>query len=663
MNPLPDRNRHYPYFLTGLGLLFWTLYALGMIFPDIWWTTHWLAFIPSFWGYGLLIISGVLIGSGWIRPGGIQFPKSLQELSDDYGKWLAPGIAIGMGFLMYYFPIRHDYYGDAYKVLQYLNQQINQIPIGTNEAFFKFGLSPWDGHTTVLAIVTYLAYFAGITYGKAFLVLDAVCGACFVWLWLSFLHDYLDRFEWRLIMSLAGISAPFMLIYYGHIESYAPVFLCFLAWLVLSIRYTSTRKRIWLWSLVPLLILCIKLHPIAVLLIPALGLLFLQEFQVSFSAKVENWKGIGLWVLLPIFSAGAILYFGVFQDHVDTRSLNETAMEFDHLFLPLVSPAPPLDRYNLLSFNHLFDYACEMLLWSPVSLLLVLLVLIEFRREISWNSLVVRVTGLSLLLFVSLFFMINPLLSMQLDWDLMALPAPLLLVFSTVLIKYLEKKSFASRLLPISLALTILSIPAFTLHTQTDALSRRLENLGIRMYHTYYEWSAKVIQYSLNLPEYTSRQAYEDRKTQVLAKLQPHAIADADFEYARLLIDEGKYYLRVKKDYEKALTWLKQAEYYYPMEKNGLLYRMETHFLLGQYEPAFQYARKLIEIRYPSEKESIGIAIQCALEAEEYEEALSLSRFYVDKWDDAPSIREVKNRLEAKAEIETLKLLFAQPDS
>ena len=653
----------------GIGLLslfFFSFYVAGMMFPDLWWTTHGLAFLPSFWKYFFLITAGLLMFSPWIWPEGISVSHDqLQLFSDKYGKWVIGIVVLMMAVLMYQFPIANDYYGDSFKVIKHLNQRVNEIPPLTNDAFFSYSLSPWEGHTTILAIVTYIAYFSGITYGNAFLWLDVICGSLFVLLWLSFIRYYLKLAMWRLIMGLAGITAPFMLIYFGHIESYAPVFLFFLGWLTLAMAYLKTKNARFLWGLIPLLLICIKLHPVALLFAPAWLLLLLNHYaeKISWSERVLSLRGIAGWILLPIFTAGAVLYFFVFEDYKDPRHLNEMAMEFDHLFLPILSPEPPLDKYNLLSANHIFDYLSEWLLWSPVALF-VMWALILLPSKMSWSNMSVKITGLTLILFASLFFMINPLLSMPIDWDLMAIPAPVLLVLVVALVGEMPEKRLAYRLWPSCLGLVLLSIPLFVVHVNSHMHTHRLESVGVRMYQSYYEWSSKVLQIALDMPTYPSREAYEERKQQLLDKLKPYAIPEKDFEYARLLINEGRYYLRQAKNYPLALAILKEAEGYFPMEKNGLLYLMEVNFLLKKYAEAFTYSQKLIQIQYPDEKKSLAMAIQCALEAGEYEEAGNIAGFYINKWgeQDNQTITRVLNGLSSGENIEELKELFAQPE-
>ncbi len=657
-----SHTRSDTYTLVVLSVLFLSFYVLGALFPDTWWTTHFIAFLPPLWQYGFLLAATGLMLYAFLQRNESRLPW-WEAISMEHGIWIIPVIALLAALLMFNFPIAHDYYGDAYKVLGRLDQSITEVPEGAREALFSYGLSPWDGHSTVLSIITYIAYYAEIPYGRAYLWLDVVCGFFFVLAWLIFVRYYFSSATWRLIMALAGISAPFMLIYFGHIESYAPPFLFFTLWLMALLGYLKSKSRFILWSLIPLLLVSIKLHPISLLFVPAMGLAFIHHYAdpKSWMFRLLSWRGVVLWLLLPVTIAGVVLYFFIFKDHVDPRDLNERAMAFDRLFLPLFSPDPPLDKYNMLSFNHIFDYFCESLLWSPIALFLILATLTTHRQQLAWQTTPVLVTGMTLLLFGGLLFVINPLLSMQMDWDLMAIPAPALLFFTAVLVKQVEEADLGRRVFPVCLAIVLVTLPNFIVHASTISSSQRLESLGVRIYHTYYEWSSKVIEYALDIPEY-DRQTYFRRKQQVLQKLEPYALPNVDFEFARMLIVEGKYFLRKEKNPRKAMAYLNEAYTYFPRERNGLLYLMESHFLLKEYAKAFEYSQQLIAEKYPSEDKAIAIALQCALEAELYDEALRLSSYYISMWDDRQVIREVYKRLNDRDQIETLKFLFSRPE-
>ena len=173
-------------------------------------------------------------------------------------------------------------------------------------------------------------------------------------------------------------------------------------------------------------------------------------------------------IYIPICFVGAFLYFFVFQDYKDPRLLQDFR-DIDRLFLPLLSPAPPLDRYNLFSINHIFDYFNIMMLWSPPALFLLVIIGLFYRKQINWKTPQIVITGLTFLLFTTFLFMINPLFSMPMDWDLFSLPAPILLIFVLALLKDVQPTNLAGKILPGCLALAILSLPTFIVNAAIPA--------------------------------------------------------------------------------------------------------------------------------------------------------------------------------------------------
>jgi tetratricopeptide (TPR) repeat protein len=288
----------------------------------------------------------------------------------------------------------------------------------------------------------------------------------------------------------------------------------------------------------------------------------------------------------------------------------------------------------------------------------VIIIVAIYKNSIDWNRPEIVLSGLTLILFGSLFFVVNPLLSMQMDWDLFSMPGPVFIVFVAVIVKV---SGINFQLNPCltgsSLSLVILTIPFYMVHATTNSLSYRLESAGIRIYKTYYEWSNQTIKYAIEISD-ESDDIKRDRKRNVLQKLEPYAIPEKDHEYARLLVSEGEQVLREDNDPAKALEIFNKVSYYDPTDKNNLLYRLEAHFLLGEMNEAYQLSLKLVEMRYPDERKARRIAIHTALEAGLYEEAYQHSFEYSEKWPDDQIIQEILVRLKTGQNVKELKNLF-----
>lgn len=552
------------------------------------------------------------------------------------------------------FSMVKDFYGDAYKFNSFLSKTPSVIPKGANEKFFTFELTPWAGEGTILAMVTYIAYYMEVTYKTAFLIFDTIFGGLYIFTWLHFLHKFVKTNRWKIILSLAGITAPFVLLFFGHIEIYAPIIFFHLLWIYLSFLYIKTEKSYLLWLLLFGLLINLKLHSISLLCIPALGILLWKRFKGAY----PSWKQIGSFVITPIFIIGGVIYFFILEDHIDGRSLQKSAMAFDHIFLPLFSLDAPLDKYNLLSFNHFFDFSSLLFIWSPIATLIGLFLIITRRKKIDWNNPYIIFSGLCLLLFTMFFFMINPLLSLPIDWDLFSIPAPFLLVFITTLIIPLEKDNNlpSFKIISVAIIIAILSLPAFIVHQSEKSLSNRLESVAIYIYSTYYEWTAKTVDnaYSLDNKNHFNRLT---RGEALLKKLKPLAKPEIDYEYCALLIDQGRYYLRTYKDSNKALELFYEAQKYAP-SNNAKLLSLEAYFTLDQYDNAYKVSKELVQLQFPSPKKSLRINIHCSLTAGMYDNAYLSSKRYLKNWPNDPTIKEVFERLSNNDRIEELKFLF-----
>lgn len=641
--------------------VFYLFFLAGILFPESWWSTHFLFFIPLKKRAIILFISA-LAPFVFIYLNKILLPNSKTVFSFGKNKnWYILIISVLIGILQYIFPMVFDYYGEAVKLQKYLEIIPDAIPGGTNDALFAFSLSPWAGQNTILAIVTYIAYWTGSTYQQAFYLMDAVSGALFSFTWLMFLDFYLKNKGTKLVLSVAGLASPFMLIFFGHIEIYGPVFLSNLLWLVLALVFLKRGKPAYLIILGVLLLWCMKLHAVALLFTPVFILLLLHYFKPEFVKKfsIFSWNKSFVFIIFPIVLIGAFSYFFLFKDYNDPRDIQYTVKQYDRLFLPLISPEPPLDKYNLLSWNHIFDYFNEILLWSPGILFLILISVIPFRKKINWNTPDIIISGISLILFVLLFFMVNPLLSMQMDWDLFVMPAPILLVFGAVIIGHVEDEISRPVISGSVAGIILLTLPLFMVHRSEILLAKRIELVGVRIFKTYYEWAGQTLELAWShLPEKSPDEQH--RRTEVIKQLKHYSIPWKDYEYARIISQQAKIAIRVNSNPEEGLKLLKEAESYFPELNIIQLYKLEAYFLLKNYNNAYKISEKLIQMAYPSEEKALRISVHCALEAEMYDEALEKSEIYVQQFGKKGVVNKVNKGLKSKENIKELKLLFSQ---
>ncbi len=689
-----------------VGVLLSILFLIGMLFPDRWWGVHSLAFLPTGINWLVLAIGFFLILYPKIKP--FNF-----KTDGDLSTGIIVAIAAILAFIQYSLPIALDDYGDAFQYRQHLDQTITELPTNFYSDLFSFNLAPSGGRKTITLLYTYFSYISGVNYGVIFKWMGIIFGFGFSLSWLLFVRSYITKYKWQLILGAIGLFSPFTLIYYNHTETYAPIFFLFSLWLMGLLTLLRKKEKKWLWILLAGLVLLFKIHPITLLLLPGWIMAYItisKDDQNYLTLKKSLYQ-----VILPIVLVGALLYFFIIRDFNDPRFLDNVKAS-ERLFLPIVSPEAPLDRYNLLSINHILDYFNATLSWSAPVIFLIISTIILFRRKAKLTQPEILILGTTAILFILLLFMINPLVSMPMDWDLFSFPAPVLLFLLVALIRLTENLEWPSYSIPTTSGLLILTLPIFLVNAFPSMLTQRLESVGKHVYRTYYLHSNRIIITALQMDE--DMNSYLDRKENILMQLKKDALPGNDPMYANLLMDDGFFFLRHSKEYGKAVNRLQEAVYYNPnqkdiqellleaqgalsissptqpiqvdpnIEKEGIrllreaqdfeqarmhfeealanqpnspvytLYLMEACFMQGDYRSAYFHATNLVKYKYPDERKALRIAVHCALEADMYAEAEIQSKLYLEKYPEDPIIDFVYHKLLLKEDLEELKLHF-----
>lgn len=629
-----------------------SFYLIALVFPDPWWGTHCLKFIPGPVKLVLPVICLILI----------LFPNRFPINFSISTKWNSRIVwAIIGGVLFYLFSIPFDHYGDSYKFYPYINDIPSQLPYGAAEDLFSFKITTSAGHKSVLALITYITYYFQISYLDTFRLVGAICGAGFLYTWLALVHKELKNKGLQLAMVLMGFSAPLLLNFFGHQEIYAPIIMIQLLLFYRVIHFFDHRNLKNYLVLLVLNLIALKLHPSALLFFPVLlvGGFSLVRKSPQIPDKVLTWKRAIMWFLIPFLILGILGYFFVFQDYNDSRELTESIqLGEDRLFLPIVSPEAPLDQYNLFSLNHLSDFFNLFFLWSPIGLVILVYALIKRRDSFKVPNPKLVASGLIWLLMVAVFFGANPLLSMPIDWDLFCIPGIAFLVFVLQIVKNWELSGSPEPggLKSMVIAFTLLVVPFFGIHYSPDALADRYISMGRHLHTSYYDWTHHTMEYALELKNEAGNDVFEERQL-IIDQLKPDASKGNDKEMSWLLADQGRDALRIKGNPDEALKFLEQAEYYKKDQQRATLYFVEAYFVKQQYDVALIHAEKLVMLQYPSLENALRIATHTALEANNYEKALQFSTMYL-KHGANPLMQQVHDDIKANRNPEQLKLLF-----
>lgn len=590
-----------------IGFVIWIIYVLSLVNPDLWWGAHFVSFLPPILKFGILITSLILIlGNDFIArklEGSISRYFQLSTVK-------AVFISFGFGFAFYAFKMVSDYYGDA----QFFMSNLNSITDLKNQDLFKhlFNYEVWNpkvGEETVLSLVQLIGNSRVEIFNPefGFSIVTATFGGFFIFSWINLIRKNIENKTLQLILLLAGISSPMLLIFQGHHEIYAPIAWA-LTWffLRLTIYNQNATKANVIWLSLAF-ILCLKFHITSWFLLPILILTLLKEKikELNFSFALKK-------VFIPLAILGVSSYFFVFEDYNDNRILNGEIDYSERLFLPILQPDAPLDRYTLLHTNHLTDWINITFIWSPIVLLLLISVIVKFKN-IDWNKTESIQGFLAITFYSSFFFMINPLLGMEMDWDLYTIPGFIALASLVLILKNFEKKE-SLNVAPLTLGFVLFFVPVFVVHQDKSLLSKRLISCGKNSFKGYWINSVTTIKNGVRLINNQTELAIQTLENTAL-ELEPVGIKDNDLEMSRLYQELGIIHRKYQVNLEKAKKYHERAAYFYYNNGDNLMGLLETYFLLKDFTHAHDVAKVLILNSYPNKEKALRMGLHTALEA------------------------------------------------
>lgn len=615
------------YTILFIGLSVWLLYFSTIFTIDSLWGINFISFLSPISQILLFSLSLISI---------LLFPKIYDRfklLKSTFSVYqLTLPLLVVCGLCIYAFPIFKNVYGDSAQFMERLGESTTVFSSKYLYNLISFDLSnPKLGNLTVLSFIRLFSYSFKTSHNTAFIVLGLLSGLSFVWLCLRYIGQNIQNNTLQWLLVIIVILSPFNQLFLGHQEIYAPAFPAAI-WYFINLRdlFKNKRKKILLILIISFLI-CIKLHFTFLLLLPSLVIAIVSYFKNDIVYYL-NWRSIITLAFVPFLTLGSCLYFFVFQDYADERFLNPSVDLYDRLFLPILSPEAPLDRYTLFNLNHILDFINMSFLWSGACIFILIVVLFFYRKAIIWHRPEIVLTGVTLLFFITVFFTFNPLLSMPIDFDLFSLTAPILLIFTVFVIEQINTDCFIKSVGGSVIGVSLFSLAIFSCHHHKESLSKRMVSIGKHVFKTYWIRSAGDIQMGITLIE-DDPDKYLNNYLEVITDLEPYATKGKDIEYAHMLWSIGKHYRTVNKDYENALKYHLQSEDYSEELTANYIGIMESYYLMNNYTAAYQYSQKLIEENYPSERRALEISIDCALNAGLEQNALIHIESYLSKWE------------------------------
>lgn len=279
---------------------------------------------------------------------------------------------------------------------------------------------------------------------------------------------YPDKPGSRWLFASAVLSAGFIQLFFGYVESYTLTVTFGILFFVSAMVMAKQSK----YSIIPSVFysLAVCSHPMV--------LIFLPSFAYIYSKVISKESGnTGKWLfsfgLLPFFF---FIVLGIFYLNGITPAGYFSLLTTGERFLPLTNEA---GGYGILSLNHLFDFFNQILLVTPFIVAIPLL----FRKEnnIKGNPNILFL-GLSLITGLVYAFTINPVLGYSRDWDMFSVSVfPLTLAIVYILIEKhtVNLNRIAFPLVVISLLHTI---PWILLNHSESASVKRAEHMAKTSY-------------------------------------------------------------------------------------------------------------------------------------------------------------------------------------
>lgn len=430
----------------GLMIYAFALAALGIaaLMPaSRIWGFNWWGYFPV-WGIGGWLVLGIAlaVASRMLSRVGAE---SADLSSPQF--WTLSGGAVGLlitGFIL--LPASTYFSGDGYQLLSRL---------GDGRSIAK----DWDyGSTALIEFVHRTIGGSGEpgalkTY-RSIAVVAGVLASLFTLLLARRLPlAHIQRF----LFVLGMLTGGYMLMFFGHVENYS---LLVAAVVVYSLAgYLVAIDRLSIFWLIPIVILALTLHLIAIALIPSFVLLMVRRSEGS-----QKIREIVRTKRLSIL-AGAVIVCAICY-----HLIQQNVLFLQFALLPVIPDRFAVEGEWLFSPKHLVDMLNLVFLLSPVSLLLFVRPWGKKEHGLSDHSpdfLWILALGT-----LGMVFVMRSGIGMPRDWDLFAIAGPpLVLATLATLFRWGGQKKWLLPVIGLAISLNlVLLIPRIVVNV-TDEIA------------------------------------------------------------------------------------------------------------------------------------------------------------------------------------------------
>ncbi|MCB2205542.1 hypothetical protein KQI65_12425 [bacterium] len=500
-----DTNRpaRVPIAITISFVFLLLLWIVGSLYPEqrTWGFSH-AAYVPTALAVTLFVlallallpqVAGVMgkVTEGLLR--GATGKKGI-------GVGAALGLSAFAGLLFYILAIPFSFLGDSFL---YLAEILRTADSGQVD-FFRYN-SLFSSFIFLYLGSKIMAVFSIVNVAQVFWIITAVSGAVFVFVLLRGLRGIVEDAADAAILVGLLLGLGGMLLFFGYVEYYAPLFAATLAYAMTLYRAVAQRESLVLPAI--FLALSIALHFLALFYLPAFLMALYQRAQQQ--REKESTAGV-----FRIIAISFLLLFAVACGLVMTLGIS-----------PLYGSLIPLSQqswtgsYTMLSSYHLVDLLNELLLVAAIPLALGAGLLFSKRLRGSLTRPVTQVFSIFSLSLLLLAFVHFPFYGMARDWDIYA---PLGIALAFLLYAVLQAASLEHALKRyLAGVLVVWSAVALTLWVYTNvdedsALQRYLTVLHLDEDHVHPDFA----QYGyLNLRKYYQHKGDDLRSVQAFRKM------------------------------------------------------------------------------------------------------------------------------------------------
>jgi hypothetical protein len=629
-----------------LGFVAFALYAFASIVPrgDTW-GIHGLAFLhPSSRIAGLLACLLLLCPPVQVRVVDALGSMARSFRPRKFGN-LLPLIVGCAGFVLFSaLPVRTEVYGDTRTILRQWADNAT-VPSTWLASLFDLRLQQNDAALTQV-LMRSVAHAFGLSIEQTFRIVSALAGAAWFGLWTQFVRTVLPSSRWSGLLVFVGLALGANQVFFGHVETYAFVFLA--AMMLLLATYLLIERGGSAWMVGLLFVIALKAHAFVLCLVPALIFVALERLSHRWPSVKQalTWRSLTLILVAPAVAIGIALYVlhfkAVAAPYIGANGTSPPAL------LPLFHVLTPRD-YSLFSPAHLVDLGNVLLLIGMPVLILLAGVILFHRRHVEWSHPTVKFAALAVLFPLLFLLAVNPLLSMPRDWDLYALLAgPLLLLLLAVLAHHDDVRLPGPALYSTAMAFSVFSMSFWILNTSPALLAPRLEFVGEHVFRTYHTSASYLIGTAHGMEPDTTKAL--SRRVAAVNRLASSVVPN-DQEYTHMLMQLADTY-RAREQKADAVRWVERAVEVAPDNDDLALYLVDFLMWSGDREQAERRIARVLS-RTPGRFEALVLAAVIAVEKKDYPAALRFLTRAETAMPGNPDVREWRTTVLAMQERST----------